>query len=304
VAIAIAGCGSSKDAPASCDGGCWQPTPTDETFIDNFCAAIGPCCTRIGEPENADGCKASLQSSGFSGSATLTAACLAELQQIGSTPGCFVDIANLDDPCTRVFYEPSGPLQPGQTCTSNADCAGTTGQITSCLSVDPNRPPVCVARATGGLGDSPCLGTMNTNGVILDYGFLSTGSTQPKVRGVVCQESAGLYCDSSSGKCVALLAPGATCGGAQPTPCSSACGSDNVCKEVVSVNQSCSAAICDGSSYCDPASSTCLAKLADGAACSDNAQCSGNCLQPTGSGGTCSPLTGGTVLALGLGFCI
>jgi hypothetical protein len=230
------------------------------------------------------------------------------MQQIGDTPACFFDLANLDDPCTRVFYEPSGPLQPGQTCTSNADCAGPAGQVTACLNVNADGPPVCVSRSAGQLGDAPCLGTMYTTGVILNYGFLSSGSAQPKVRGVLCQESAGLYCLSSSGTCVALLPAGAACGTAQPTPCASKCSTSGstggVCEEVVPVNQSCTSAVCDGSSSCDPASAACVAKLADGAACTDDAQCSGSCLQPTGSSGTCSPLTGGAVLALGLGFCI
>lgn len=123
--LLTAGCvlGSSSD---DCAGHCWKPTEADVMFIGGFCAAVAPCCTGIGQPEKG-GCAGALLSAGVSSNSELTAACLAEMQQIQSSPARLFDVADVNDPCSRVFNEPSGPHGPGERCSVNADCAGIPG---------------------------------------------------------------------------------------------------------------------------------------------------------------------------------
>ena len=176
-------------------------------FVGSFCSAVAPCCTSIGQPEQAGqaGCANALLSAGFSGDSELTTACLAEMQQLQNSPACLFDGADLTDPCSRAFNEPSGPHGPGEGCSVNADCAGSPGTVTSCVAV--SGPGVCLSRRAGKLGDYPCLSTLTTSGVFLSEGL----SGSPSAVGFFCDERNGLACDWSSRKCAALLPTGSAC---------------------------------------------------------------------------------------------
>jgi hypothetical protein len=255
-----------------------------------------PCCASNGRPGDGGVCEASLHKSGFTRDSALTAACLTEIDQMASASACVPDVANLQDPCVRIFDEPSGPRSPGQTCTTNADCAGSSGTITICTPAPtPNNtaaPPICVSRAVGGSGDSPCLGTIFPDGLTLDYGVVLPGTTTPVSHGFICERQAGLYCDPSSRKCSALLAAGDPCTFADACA-SRVCPSDGTCRSIVSAGQSCAAAVCDATSTCDPVSAVCTTKAAAGSSCTDSSQCAGSCLNTV-----CTPTTGAQSLAL------
>jgi hypothetical protein len=105
-------------------GGTWQPTPADLAFIDSFCASSDACCVATGETPVQGNCRNKLEDQGLSRDESLRSACLARLQQLAGSASCLPEQGALDDPCMRIVYEPSGPLQPGQHCTRNADCAG------------------------------------------------------------------------------------------------------------------------------------------------------------------------------------
>src|SRR6185436_6851439 len=132
----IAACGSSAPSASSCDAGCWQPTAADEAFATSFCGLVGTCC--VGNPLQPDAgagayttnCQEKVLRAGFSRDEALRSACLAELEQAAGSAACLPDYATLDSSCMRTFYEPSGPLAPGQRCTASADCKGRPGAVT------------------------------------------------------------------------------------------------------------------------------------------------------------------------------
>ena len=273
--LITAGCmGSSSD---DCAGRCWKPTESEVTFIDNFCAAVAPCCTSIGQPQKG-GCAAALLAAGVSGDSELTTACLTEMQQIQNSPACLFNEADLSDPCSRAFNEPSGPQGPGEGCSVNADCAGSPGSVTSCVAV--SGPGICLSRKAGKLGDYPCLSTLATEGVFLTESLAGS----PSAVGFFCAESDGLACDWSSRRCVALLPTGSACSDFPGIPCASSLCSSGVCEDVAGVGQSCDSTLCDGSGYCDT-TFTCVARLPDGASCTSDDQCNGSCISPSGTYG-------------------
>ena len=97
-----AGCGSG--GPSAAD---------DQAFMSSLCELMESCCMKNGETNlNPSSCKDQLQILGFSHDATLHAACLAELRQLGADGNCFWDVGNLDDPCVRIFHEPGGTSPP------------------------------------------------------------------------------------------------------------------------------------------------------------------------------------------------
>ena len=301
--LAVAwGCGGAATTQnMASDGGAWQPTSEQQAFISQFCDAVRPCCAREGRPADAGtNCQGTLLASGVSADSSLRAACLAEVQQLAGQGDCIPDVADLADPCVRTFNEPSGPRTAGQPCTRSADCAGSAGASTVCtLAPTPtnlNAPPICVVRVVGGAGDSPCVGTIFPDGATIDYGVVLPGSEVPVSHGVLCQRGGGLYCDPSGRACMPLLAASAVCTFADACA-SRVCRSDGTCSPIVSAGQACMPAVCDVASTCDPATLVCIAKLTDGAACTDSAQCAGSCAQ-----GLCSPVTGVQSLVLA-GWC-
>ena len=82
--------------------------------MGRFCELTEACCMKSGET-NLDPafCKMELQLWGFSGDATLRAACLAELEQLAASGNCLWEPWNLDDPCVRVYHVPGGWSPPG-----------------------------------------------------------------------------------------------------------------------------------------------------------------------------------------------
>jgi hypothetical protein len=298
--VAGLGCGGGA-ATQEGDGGAWQPTSEQQTFISQFCDAIRPCCEQAGNA--ADGgtnCEAALLRSGVSADPSLRAACLDEVQQLARQVDCVPDVSKFADPCVRTFNEPSGPQAAGQPCTHNADCAGSAGASTVCTPAPTptnlSAPPICVVRVVGGAGDYPCVGTVYPDGVTIDYGVVPEGSDVPLSHGVLCERASGLYCDPSGRACMPVLSASAACTFADACA-SRLCQSNGTCSAIVSTGQACMPAACDDASTCDPATLVCTTKLADGAACSDSAQCMGSCAQ-----GLCSPVTRAQKLALA-GWC-
>jgi hypothetical protein len=160
--LGLTGCGGGADEGG--DGGAsggetsWEPTAGDQTFIDDFCNAVEPCCEPNGFQVSPDECRASLVRSGVSRDATLRAQCLAEMQELAASGRCVPDLADLDDPCVRVLDEPSGPRRPGQSCSVNADCAGSPRTSTICARAPTSSDPtasICASREIGQAGDRP-----------------------------------------------------------------------------------------------------------------------------------------------------
>jgi hypothetical protein len=315
------GCGSGSSSRGSdCDGGCWQPTPADEQFLDGFCGALEPCCVRNAyrTQEDIETCKAHFRQIGFTRDESVRMACLAELQGLAASNDCVPELWNGDDPCVRTLVERSGPQQPGQPCAFHADCAGAAGAVTLC---SPNPATnligaICVRAARGAAGDRTCLGAANVDGDITLAPFFRAGSTMPPISsGVYCARRDGLYCtpsdDPAARTCAPLVADGSTC--EFPLSCASekcltasggtaSSSEPGTCATRVPAGQTCGGTgiICDDASTCATGTtgSTCAARVAAGSACSFDGMCtSANC-----DNALCSAQTHAERIAL-LNFC-
>jgi len=267
--------------------------------MSGFCELAEACCMKHGETNlNPSTCKAQLQLLGFSRDANLQAACLAELRQLGANGNCFWDVGNLNDPCARIFNEPSGAIPPGGNCRTSMDCAGVAGAITSCWA-NSGSGGVCMRMSRGSAGQGTCLGDAVTTGGFLGPFFGPGSSVWPPavVDGVFCDQRAGLTCipndDLNAQVCAPFLADGAPClfgfncaseicwdpsygevNGERPGVCMRRIGDGQACS--ISANVT-----CDRSSYCNAGASgngVCAPRGPDGAACSSNDACeNANC---------------------------
>jgi hypothetical protein len=113
------------------------------------------------------------------------------------------DGADLSDACSRLFDEPGGSVAPGGICTTNADCAGSPGTVTQCSVYS-----TCVTYAVGALGDYPCLGNEDSEGLISASPLLNNAIVS---QGFLCQERAGLFCDDLDYHCKMRQPSGSVC---------------------------------------------------------------------------------------------
>jgi len=296
---ASVGCGGNGKGAPDADGAVPPAASADQAFFADFCAAVAPCCATNGMAANAAVCMTSLGKLGTSRDAQVRSACLAELRQKSATTACMPDLADLGDACARLYYEPAGTVAPGGACASGAECAGSPGKITLCTDA------ICATLAPGAMGDSPCLGTELSTGVLLanpfPHGSPATG------KGFLCQKRAGLFCDFSDNHCKAVQPGGSACtdsDGCDSRVCNgSEEGGVGSCLSLPRLGDDCTLD-CAGDSYCDRA--TCVPKLVAGAACTEDVQCSGSCAgadlcSGTCTNGACLPTVGATSLGVWCG---
>lgn len=261
----------------------WHPTRSDQDFLDEVFTTIQPCCARHGlDPSGRnDEWKTIMLGEGFSRDEALRSACLAELRQLATASECVPAVLdNADDPCARVFAEPSGSQAVGASCSVRADCAGAPHDITVCSS---NGPDVCASLAPGDVGSSPCVPPPAPDADVPTHAF-------------ICPASAGLFCDGSTHACAALLGAGEPCSSPDACMSGTCLTSDNTCAPIGAVGASCVAAACDQGSRCEPKTMTCVARLPDGARCTGAIdECIGNC---DATDLTCHPETQAFQIAL------
>jgi hypothetical protein len=296
-ALAIVACGSSEGAgrgsPDACANGCWTPTADDQSFLASFCALTVNCCTSTGlaPTATADSCVSAALSGGLIADSSVRAACLTELQSLAGTSSCIPEPGNIDDPCVRLFNEPSGPQQPGERCTKNADCAGAPGTITECTrNPQTGTTSACIRMAPGQAGSGTCLGEMVTEALTVFAAFDKGTGAPPVFSGYYCSLPAGLYCDTvdeslATPQCKPAGGGGAPCSYsgqcASQTCMNSGEGMPGTCLPVVSIGEPCwsgeaNIGVCDGTSFCSypvtgPAS--CTARLPAGATCTADGVC-------------------------------
>jgi len=306
---AATGCGEDAAGPSS-DGsagtsstvGAPPPTRDDEAFISDFCAALVPCCTTNHLSNDGAVCKTSMRKLGMSRDAQLRSACLDELRERAESPACAPDPADFGDPCSRIFNEPGGPRAPGQACTTHADCAGSPQTLTNC------NASICVRYSVGVVNDYPCLATQLSNGFTLLRLPALSGTNTVVSDGFVCRKRDGLDCNFDN-RCYMLLPGGSPCT-AHDACASRLCDglstsvSSGFCRPLPSVGQVCDSD-CAGDNHCDATAQLCVAKLAPGAACTREEQCSGACegsdlCSGTCVEGTCLPTNGSQGLSLGV----
>jgi hypothetical protein len=212
--------GAQGSAGASgCDGGCWHATAEDEQFADSFCGLAAACCARnafepdAGVADYAGVCTPKMLRAGFSRDAALRSACLADLQRAAGSSACLPFLADVGSACARTIYQPSGPLAPGQHCTSAADCAGAPGAVTICEHL-PTSPSVCMSVVPGRAGDA-CLGDVRQGWIQIGPN-VGGSATVLAYSGNYCSNDAGLFCLPSDDPvrgyvCAQALADGSAC---------------------------------------------------------------------------------------------
>lgn len=248
-------------------------------FVSEYCDLMMRCCSEAGYSSNPSQCKALLGAltSSASYSASNGEKCLAAMRAASSHPDfCKMDDDILDDggACEKVFSEggSSGSVQPGGECESDSDCADSAQGEGECYHYweDSASYQVCVIIAEGQAGSDPCIGTRNE-----DYTSYE-GSGPPPEMGYVCDEADGLYCDSTSRKCVAFRAVGESCSYSERCGNDAYCNSEGVCAARLSAGSPCTSTYgdeCVETAYCDEDSMTCKQKLEGGAPCTSSDQC-------------------------------
>jgi hypothetical protein len=290
----VVSCGSND---AVDDAAPATQAPTAEqvsTFVDAFCAIVSTCCTRVGSPLDTPTCRNHLYGTGRPyGPTSLNVppvvanydpvsgpACLEDLQKALGGSSCFPWSADESSPCWHIFDGHYGSVPPGSPCATNSDCTAPAGGTARCTFTSTSgSTKICVWLTYGKPGDGPCAFD-EVDGVISDAGR----DVVPKT--TVCRQIDGVSCNSSTGLCAPLGGPGASCNG-RGLECASRSCDGQQCRASVPAGQSCGTVACESGAYCDSSSSTCVASLPPGTACTSDAQCSENAC----TGGACSALT-------------
>lgn len=277
VAAAVAACSSGSSGNGNLTGG---PADTASQFADQYCALITPCCADAGLSSNGAACHAWITLAEQQGTYNPTAGneCLAAMQQAHGQPDFCTTFGGNPSSCNQVFKGSSGgSVQPGGACMQDGDCAPAAGGSATCFTQfnfgdgGSNETRTCVQTTTGKSGDSPCIG--DVNGDITEYAWQGA----PPDKGVLCDASQGLYCDTTTHACAAFKRAGAACTSDSECGPEGYCGFQSgasTCTARVPAGSSCAGGLqCDASSYCDPATQKCVAALASGSACSTSEQC-------------------------------
>ncbi len=251
-----------------------------DSFIRQLCEQYMPCCAKASKPTDGAVCRA------FYGSVTANAAydaaagskCLDEVRaQASSATFCMDGMSSNNSPtCRTVFGNGGGTAKPGETCSTDGDCAPSSEGTVDCASLSKDGATIkkCQIQIAGKAGDSPCVGTVEGN--ITYYAGSGTATDIPP-KGYLCYVKDGVSCDGLTKACKAMGKVGEACTGG-----SYACTKDAYCdtatklcaarKPVGAACESYSAQCADGT-YCNTTTKVCTASLADGAACKTGSEC-------------------------------
>ena len=185
--------------------------------------------------------------------------------------------------CQAIF---AGQLQPGDPCTSAAQCAPQPGMDVICASAPPDGGADGGSSGGGTLPlAAPGVQLQGGGGVVM--ADVSVCIALPPSGGSGCTVSgntdsciaSGAFCDTTANTCTPLSPAGGPC---DPAVVAS-CQPGNYCTTVAGV-ATCMAAggvgsactdpsMCDSTSYCDTGSKTCSPILGPGVSCSSSVQC-------------------------------
>lgn len=265
-------------------GGSGGETVTINSFSNQYCALVAPCCSQAGL---VSGCAAlvtyAAQEETYD--ATAGAACLAALTALrGGADFCggLVAISNGAKPswavvpaCAAVFR---GTTPAGQFCAGDSDCApGPNGGAICLMEVGMH---MCVP-LTGKVGDA-CFGTY-AYGETLSY---------PGHTGAICDQNQGAVCDEQTFVCDAVEPVGSPCtvfNMCDPVTAYCTLSGGNSCAARLPLGAICTGTLsgeCDGNAYCS-AGRRCTAPGGAGAACTGNTTPL-DCLSGVCSNGSCA----------------
>jgi hypothetical protein len=252
-------------------------------FAEVYCAEAAKCCTQLGISGNGQLCRFMLSAAPANAA---TDACLAEMHaQVAA--GTFCSHDGPSEACNAAFSSSAtGNKKPGETCDTDSECAPSSDGKVLCASrfIDDVWIHKCQVQMRGQAGDGPCLGTQ-------DGAVFSSLTTSPVTdvasRGYVCDTADGVEC--ASDKCVALASLGQSCAYSNDCVRTAFCDSKDRCVARVAAGATCTGADSDECAigyYCPDASPRqCNAQVGTGASCSSEAMCKSN----TCVDGTCKP---------------
>jgi hypothetical protein len=242
-----------------------------DQFIAQLCDEYMGCCKSAGRPSDGAQCRAFYgafaPATGYD--AALGQACLDEVRARKDECDTSSDSA---PSCRKVFASASrGSAQPGEACEDDSDCAAPAEGEVQCESdfVDGTTIQQCQVQLTGTAGSTPCLGTVDGNVTI----YSGSADGIPK-SGYLCRVADGLSCQT--GACKKMPEVGEACtGGSYACVPSAYCDfAASMCKARVAVGAACTDDDeCAAAAYCEPTGSTCAARRALGESCSMNAEC-------------------------------
>jgi hypothetical protein len=249
---------------------CSSEASGQEKFVDDFCGIVAPCCVKLGKSGDTGSCK-SLLGFGAGFDQAKGDACIADLRSRQSDPS-FCDTGFLGTAaCKDVFKSsssggPSGSAKVGEACQFESDCAKDPRGDVSCTF-----GKICQVRLVGKEGD-PCNGTSYSLKGGTATSFNGSG-TDALAQITVCDsDKSNIYCDDAARTCKAIGGAGSSCTGDVACPKTAYCKSGQ-CVDRVPVGGTCTFSDCVAEARCDSATKTCVALLADGAACQTGSDC-------------------------------
>lgn len=261
-------------------------------FITSFCDSLGTCCTKFDKTYNQKKCVDFYNA--VLGTATYNAAngesCLAKTRAAQGNADFCENGAEDDEICKKVFEKAGasgGTKQPGELCSSDAECASQADGDVNCSIFFANDATTkkCQVYLRAKEGDG-CVGGKDE-----DDSITTSGSDEAPRIGI-CWVADSLYCDGKTKKCAKLIADGESCSSSFGTnPCQKTSRCDfktSMCTRILADGEACTPNTsssdnpCGEKSYCD-GTSKCVPALKRGAPCTKQDECGGaSC-----SGGKC-----------------
>jgi hypothetical protein len=273
----IALCAFLGGIVAACSSGGDGGAATQDAFITSFCDLVKPCCAQAKLRTDGAVCRSFASAVAGSGyDAAAGEACLNDMRAAQGSATFCSDFGNSPS-CERVFPNSGGNTggtkPPGATCSSDDECAPSSeGRVDCASSFGSGGAEVrkCQVLVAGKEGDTPCGATRDGNTT-----FYSSWDGDIPARAFICDVANGLRCDDKQ-VCSKIPAVGQPCSGFGSFSCvEGAYCSSGTCVARKNPGEACdfSSSECVETAYCDSTSKKCVAKLADGAACTRSEVC-------------------------------
>ncbi len=260
-----------------------MPASTAEAFIQSACGFIGACCAKAGLGAGTESCHAVYGALAARTSYDVASgeACLGAMREASARPE-FCEDASGPPACALVFRstEARGNQQPGDSCASGRECAPVTDGENRC--VNPGGGPAwCQIQIRGKAGDGPCVATIGDPVSV----WPDDPPGQRTLRGYLCHESDGLYCDPTERHCLGKKPLGERCLGTEECEATAFCDiSAHACLARKAIGAACQPwQVCIPPASCNNATSTCAVAGPAGASCTRGE----DCRSATCNGGKC-----------------
>jgi hypothetical protein len=267
-----------------------------DLYAQALCTSLQPCCAENKVAFDFAACTrgwaadvSNLMNASGNYDATAAANCIAQVsgaQNVSCQPGPG-SLSSAHDTCQSIF---AGTAQPGDPCTSAAQCAPQPGMTVVCAAAAADGGD---GGGSGGGGLPLAAPGVQLQGVSFTPQDVSVcvalpasappaGCTVQASAGTDSCISSGAFCDTAANACAPFNPAGGPCDPAVLASCvagnycvAGAAGTPAMCTAAGPVGSTCTAQVmCDSTGYCDTGSGTCVAILPPNAPCTASLQCS------------------------------